>query len=272
MPEWPDLHVLRARLERELAGRRITGVALGDPVVLRSARPPEDVLFGRAFGAVAHRGRFLVFDLGGVTMVVNPMLSGLFELRPSDAKPTRDTRLRLALDDRRELRYRDDTRMGKVYLLEDQTPEAAVPGFAEVGTPAPDISAEEFEAKARRRGGEVRNLLQDHRVASGIGNAYADEILWEARLHPKRTVRSLGPDELASLHAALRHVLLRAVEEVEAGTPPELGTKVRSHMRVRGRAGGPCPRCGTPIRRTRKGDDETDYCPSCQPPPAGQLR
>jgi len=271
MPEWPDLHVVHGRLERALAGRRITRVKVGDPVVIRATRPVEDLLVGRTFNGVRHRGKFMLFDLDNVTIVVNPMLSGLFVLKRCEAAAAKDTRFRLALDDGMELRYRDDTRMGKVYVLQGEAPESAVPGFAEIGPDAPRLSQSEFLERARKRGGEVRNLLQDQRVASGIGNAYADEILWEARLHPKRTVRSLTREEGGILYAAMQHVLARAVDEVEAGTPPELGVKVRSHMRVRGRSGTPCPRCGSKIRRTRKGDDETDYCPSCQPPPAGQL-
>ena len=115
-----------------------------------------------------------------------------------------------------------------------------------------------------------KNLPKD-KVVFGIGNAYADEILWEAKLHPKRTVRSLTRVEQIGLYDAMQHVLARAVDEVEAGTPPELGVKVRSHLKVRGRYGTPCPRCGSDLRRTRKGDDETDYCSTCQPPPPGQL-
>lgn len=271
MPEWPDLHVVRGRLEHALTGRRITGVKVGDPIVIRAMRPLEEMLVGRTFNGVRHRGKFLLFDMDNVTIVVNPMLSGLFLLKRSEAPASKDIRLRLALDDGMELRYRDETRMGKVYVLQGKAPESAVPGFAAIGPDAPRISQAEFLERARGRGGEVRNLLQDQRVASGIGNAYADEILWEARLHPKRTVRSLTRDEGIGLYAAMQQVLARAADEVEAGTPPELGVKVRAHMRVRGRSGTPCPRCGSNIRRTRKGDDETDYCPSCQPPPPGEL-
>jgi len=271
MPEWPDLHVAHGRLERALPGRRITGVKVGDPVVIRATRPVEELLFGRTFKGVRHRGKFMLFDLDNVTVVVNPMLSGLFVLTRWEASASKDTRLRLALDDGTELRYRDDTRMGKVYVLQGEAPETAVPGFAEIGPDAPRISQSEFLERARKRGGEVRNLLQDQRVASGIGNAYADEILWEARLHPKRTVRSLTPDEATGLYVAMQSVLARAIDEVESGTPPELGVKVRSHMKVRGRAGTACRRCGSKIRRTRKGDDETDYCSTCQTPPPGQL-
>lgn len=271
MPEWPDLHVARGRLERALVGRTITGVKVGDPIVIRATRPLADMLFGRTFNGVRQRGKFLLFELDNVTIVVNPMLSGLFELRPPGARASKVTRLRLALDDGMELRYRDETRMGKVYVLQGGRPEAAVPGFAEIGPDAPRISQADFLERARRRGGEVRNLLQDQRVASGIGNAYADEILWEARLHPKRTVRSLTRDEGIRLYIAMQHVLARAADEVESGTPPELGVKVRAHLKVRGRAGTACPRCGSNIRRRRKGDDETDYCSTCQPPPPGEL-
>lgn len=244
---------------------------VGDPIVIRATRPVEELLFGRVFSSVAHRGKFMLFELDDVTMVVNPMLSGLFQLRSWQAEATRDTRLRLALDDGVELRYRDETRMGKVYVLQGESPEAAVPGFADLGPDAPRISRSEFVRRARKRGGDVRNLLQDQRAIAGIGNAYADEILWEAKLHPKRSVRSLSDGELADLHSALQQVLAYGVDEVEAGTPPELGVKVRAHMKVRGRAGEECPRCGGRIRRTRKGDDETDHCPTCQPPPPGQL-
>jgi len=271
MPEWPDLHVAQGRLERALRGRAVTAVTVGDPVVIRATRPLEELLAGRIFRSVRHRGKFLLFDLDGAAIVVNPMLSGLFELRPQSARASKDTRLRLALDDGTELRYRDDTRMGKVYVFQGEAPEAAVPGLAGIGPDAPRIGEAEFLARARKRGGQVRNLLQDQRVASGVGNAYADEILWEARLHPTRTVRSLSDVEAAALYAAMQHVLARAVDEVEAATPPELGVKVRSHLKVRGRSGTPCPRCGSNLRRTRKGDDETDYCSTCQPPPPGQL-
>lgn len=270
MPEWPDLHVIRARLAPALAGRRVHGVKVGDPVVLRSARPPEDVLFGRTFGAVTHRGKFLVFALDGVTMVVNPMLSGLFELQPAAARETKDLRLTVALDDGRALRYRDDTRMGKVYLLEGAGPET-VPGYADLGPDAFGIEPEDLVRRAKARGGDVRNLLMDQRILAGIGNAYADEILFDARIHPKRAVRTLTADELRALADSVHRVLARAVDEVEAATPPELGTKPRGHMKVRGREGEPCPRCGARIKRTRKGDDETYLCATCQPPPKGQL-
>ena len=274
MPEWPDLRVLRGRLEAALVGQAIVRVRTGDPTVIRAKRPPGEVLAGRTFRAVRHRGKLLLLDLdGGVRIVVNPMLAGVFELLASSARLPARTALSLDLDDGTALRYRDDKRMGKVYVLQGERIEDAVPGFADLGPDAGtlDWTGAEFARRARRRGGEVRNLLMDQRFVAGIGNAYADEILWAARLHPKTAVRSLDDARLAALRDVLASVLDRAVEEVEGDLPPELGTKVRAHLRVRGRAGEPCPRCGGVIRRRRKGDDETDYCSRCQPPPPGQL-
>ena len=273
MPEWPDLHVLRARLESALVGRTVVGARTGDPVVLRSSALPSELLTGRRFAAVRHRGKFLAFDLDdGVAMVVNPMLSGLFLLSPVGAKATRDTRLRIEIEGGRELRYRDDTRMGKVYIFRGDPPE--IPGYAELGPDAGtlDWSREEFARRARATRKEVRNLLMDQRFIAGIGNAYADEILWQARLHPKVPVRTLSDAQLGDLRDAIASVLRDAVVAVEAGLPPELGVKVRTHMRIRGREGQPCPRCGGRIVRSRSGDDEADRCPVCQPPPKGQLR
>jgi len=107
---------------------------------------------------------------------------------------------------------------------------------------------------------------------AGIGNAYADEILWEARLHPKRRVATLDNGEMDRLYGALRETLARAAQIVENELPAELGTKIRAHMKIRGKVGDPCARCGRKIARTRHGLDEMFVCPRCQPPPKGHLR
>src|SRR3989441_7383709 len=274
MPEWPDLHVVRRRLEKALVGREIVLVRVGDPTVLRSTRPVETALAHRRFTSVRHRGKFLLFDLDKGAIVVNPMLAGVFELADADAKLTRTTALSLVLDDSNDLRYRDDKRMGKVYVLDEGERMDAIHGFAELGPEAGDLpwDESEFAERARATRRELRNLLMDQSFVAGIGNAYADEILWEARLHPKRRVATLSDEEPGRLFDALRSVIGRGVSEVEAGLPPELGTKVRDHMKVRGHKGRPCPRCGTPIVKTRHGLDDMHLCPHCQPPPRGQIR
>jgi formamidopyrimidine-DNA glycosylase len=274
MPEWPDLHVVRGRLEKALVGREIVLVRVGDPLVLRTTRPVETALAYRHFTGVRHRGKFLIFDLDAGSIVVNPMLAGVFELADAEAKLTRTMALSLVLDDGRDLRYRDDKRMGKVHVLDEGEGMAAVHGFDELGPEAGELpwTAQKFGAQARATRRELRNLLMDQSFVAGIGNAYADEILWEAQLHPKRRVATLSDEEMWSLRRALVDVIARGVREVEEGLPPELGTKIRDHMRVRGHKGTPCPRCGTPIVRTRHGLDDMYLCPRCQPPPKGQIR
>src|SRR5256714_2713680 len=135
MPEWPDLHVVRGRLEKALVGHEIVLVRVGDPTVLRATRPVETALAHRRFTGVRHRGKFLVFDLDKGAIVVNPMLAGVFELDDAEAKLTRTTALSLVLDNGRDLRYRDDKRMGKVYVLEDEG-TSSVHGFDELGPEA----------------------------------------------------------------------------------------------------------------------------------------
>ena len=275
MPEWPDLHVLRGRIGKAIGGKRVVAVRVRDPLVLRAIRPFDDALRGRTLAEVAHRGRFLVFAFDdGTRVVVNPMLSGLFDLVPPSTKIRATTAFALTFEGDVDLRYRDDTRMGKVYLLAPGESEAAVSGFAAQGAEAGALgwSADEFARRAKATRRELRNLLMDDEFIAGIGNAYADEILWAARLHPKRRVATLDVGEMDRLRGALHATLERAAEIVESQLPPQLGTKIRTHMNVRGRAGEPCPRCGAKIARTRHGLDEMYVCPNCQPPPKGQLR
>jgi formamidopyrimidine-DNA glycosylase len=274
VPEWPDLHVVRRRLEKALVGREIVLVRVGDPLVLRAARPVETALAHRRFTGVRHRGKFLVFDLDRGSIVVNPMLAGVFELGDAQAKLTRTTALSLVLDDGTDLRYRDDKRMGKVHVLEEGEGTSSVHGFDDLGPEAGALpwNEREFAKHARATRRELRNLLMGQTFIAGIGNAYADEILWEARLHPKRRVITLSDEEMSRFHRALVDVIARGVRQVEAGLPPELGTKIRDHMKVRGHKGKLCPRCGTPILKTRHGLDDMYLCPHCQPPPKGQIR
>jgi formamidopyrimidine-DNA glycosylase len=267
MPEWPELRVMQERIAAALVGKKVVAVRVGDPVVLRALKPVDELLVGRTLRSVAHHGKFLVFAFDGIDMTVNPMLAGIFSLQPVGAKATKDTRMRLEFEGGTELRYRDDVRMGKVYVGID------APGLSDIGPDAGTLDWTEavFSARAKAKRSEVRNLLQDQTFVSGIGNAYADEILWDAKLHPKRRVGSLTRDEMHRLYGSLHSVVAKGLAEVETAMPPELGEKPRAHMQVRGRAGKPCPRCGTVLMRRRKGSDDVDLCPKCQPAPKGQL-
>lgn len=277
MPEWPDLFVLRERLQAACAGRTVAAAEVHNGTVLRAAQPLPALLAGRTLLAVEHRGKFLQLHWDtGAQLIVSPMLTGYFALLPRAAKRTRDTALTLRWQDGDpELRYRDEKQMGKVYALPPgQPPASLVPGWDELGPPADlsTLSCAEFARRARETRYEVRNLLMDQAFLAGIGNAYADEILWAAELHPKRPVRSLSEAELERLYAATQQTIAAAVQAVAAGQPPGLGVReVRGHMRVRGREGQPCPRCGTTIVLRHLGSMEVNFCPGCQKAPPGQI-
>lgn len=270
MPERPDLEYVVPILDRELTGKAIAGVRVDKPVVLRVAlRDPVTVVVGRAFAGVRRRAHFVVFALAGdppLSIAVAPMLAGRFTIAsPEDRRPA-DLALTFALSDGRELRYRDDVQMGKVYVI-DAAKEAEVPGLGAIGVDVLDPRAftrDAFRALARTRRDQVKVFLMDKGALDSMGNAYADEVLFEARVHPKTFVRSLAGEEIDRLHDAIVAVLTEARNEI-ARRKPALDEKVREFLKVRNRHGQPCPRCGAKIRKAGVHGHDAFYCPECQP-------
>ena len=270
MPERPDLDYVVPVLDRELAGLSIAAVRVDKPVVLRVAlRDPVTVLVGRRIEHALRRAHFVRIELAGeprLELVFAPMLAGRFTLaKPDDRRPA-DLALTLSLSDGRELRYRDDVQMGKAYVLEagrwDQ-----VPGLAHVGVDVLDPRAftrAAFRALAKTRKDQVKVFLMDKSALDAMGNAYADEVLFEARLHPKKFVRSLSAEEIDRLHDAIAGVLGAARDEVAKRRPP-LDEKLRDFLKVRNRHGEACPRCGAKIRKAGVHGHDAFYCPTCQP-------
>jgi len=270
MPELPDLVHIRERLSDELVGQTILTARFGDPVVLRLMVPgtPEAFLEDAVFGAVQRRGHFLRFELSKKRLiVVNAMLVGRYtigEPLPPKRVPV-SVGMALRLGDGRELRYLDEKRMGKIYLsARDQ--EAQIPVYSQLGV---DISGKAFtpalfaKLLARRRD-QVRNFLMDKSALASIGNCYADEILYDARIHPKTFCNKLLEEERTRLYGSIRTVLDNATAEIRRRAPP-LEKKLRDFVQVRGRQGQPCNACGDTIRSVRVGSSDACFCPNCQP-------
>ncbi len=272
MPELPDLvHVERVLGER-LIGCQVTGARTGDPTVLRMMIPGDfaGALMGQTVKAVERRGHFMRFGFDGdVALVVNAMLVGKYRLLSAEeARGEKDPSalgFALAFDGGAELRYIDDKRMGKVYVARPAD-EGQIPVYNELGgellSPAFDRARFEQIVKARRD--QVRPFLMDKRALASIGNAYADEILFAARIHPKTFVRTLTEEDRDRLVAAINQVLRAAIDEIERRDAPA-DVKVRDFLSVRGRVGKPCPNCGTKIREVRVNDWDACFCPTCQP-------
>jgi len=220
---------------------------------------------GRAFTDVIRRGKFLLLPLnGGVTLVVNPMLAGRMRYgAPLARHRTRDA-LVLGLADGKELRYNDARDMGKVYLVADPN---QVPTFAELGPEATDpaLDLEHFRERLRSHHGEIKGILTNQGFVAGIGNAYADEICWRAGLYPFRRRPSLSADDVARLHAAMGAVLAEAVATLRERVGEAIDVEVRDFLAVHGKAGQPCPRCGSPISEVTRERRATHFCRTCQP-------
>jgi formamidopyrimidine-DNA glycosylase len=269
MPELPDLVHIAAELGRSLRNLRITEVKVGDPVVFRMmlSTPLPELLVGRRLVDVERRGHFLRFALGDdLVLVVNMMLAGRFALSDvSPARPSKATIVVMSFEGGRRLSYTDDKRMGKIYVARPaQEPE--IPGYRDLGV---DLLSEAFtlarfhQLIAGRRD-QVRQFLLDKTAIASIGNAYADEILFAARIHPKTFCHRLAPEVVEALHGAIRKVMGDAIAEITSrGEPVEV--KVRDFLAVRGRARKPCKACGTLLRTVRVGAADSCFCPSCQP-------
>jgi formamidopyrimidine-DNA glycosylase len=267
MPELPDLEVIKEYLQEVLPGQRIEEVELLRPIVMRNltAGDPVSSLMGKEFTAVQRRGKFLLFDLeGGEKLAINPMLAGHLQYCPPDERRKAKTFLVLHLSGGMDLRYVDDKTMGKIYLTRDLE---LIPGFAAQGPEAldPELTLEAFQVRLQRRRGEIKGILTNQAFLAGIGNAYADEILFRAGLYPFRKRPSLSAEEVERLYHAMGSVLSEAIVTLRERMGDEIHIKVRDFLQVHGKGGSPCPRCGTIISEIRVRNRLTNFCRTCQP-------
>jgi formamidopyrimidine-DNA glycosylase len=272
MPELPDLTVVAEQLEARAAGRTVLEATAPTPILLRATPAALAELVGTTLRSATRRGKFLLLAFGrdGIDLRVlaaNPMLAGRFWLLEGGADKVRArTGLRLRFNDGGELRYVDREMLGKLYLVRPDALDT-IPGWTEMGPDAddPSLTLERFRERIRRHPGELKSLLRNSRFVAGIGNAYSDEILWEARLAPLRRRSSLRPEEIDRLYAAMRSVLADATVRLRALVPPDIHLQHREFLKVHLRGGEPCPRCGRTLRQIG-GDEATTFCRGCQPP------
>ena len=271
MPEIPDLEGYRAYFNRRLPGVGVAQAAVTIPIVVRA--PKEEfaqALAGETFAEVCRRGKYLLFPFGsGRLMVVHPMLSGRFQYCDPGEKRRAKTAFVLGLDNGMELRYYDDRLMGKVYLAGHEGDlSGVVPRWSEMGPDAmsPELTEELFVQRLQKYRGQIKNVLTKEQCVAGIGNAYADEVLWEAGIHPYRRRVELSDEALGGLYRAVRAVMQWATpivaERMEADGLPD--DHYRDHLRVHRKGGQSCPRCGSRISEITAGRRITNFCRKCQ--------
>ncbi len=263
MPELPDLLYIVSKLRERLLGCHVTAERVSEPVVLRFAvRGNLSLLLGRPLDDIFRKSHFLVFRFEGLDLAINPMLAGRFRLStPGDPD---EAALAFALGfGNVELRYLDDKKMGKAYLIAKEDWQA-VPGMQTGGIDilSPEFTPERFVSVLKHRRDQVRVFLLDKKAVDSLGNAYADEVLFAAGIHPKSFCRSLSHQDGVRLHDAIVSVMNEAVAEVARRGEP-IDVKVRDFLKVRRK--DTCPRCGAKLRTAGVKGMDSWFCPSCQP-------
>ena len=298
MPELPDLTVVAEAFHAALTGRPIRSASAPAPLAVRGTPAELAALVDRQVRAVRQRGKFLLIELDSGQVVVNPMLTGRFQLAAPGVKLPTKTAVVLGFGPRSsgvaggmagrapagvarwtkgaawlpadnemvEVRYRDPTQMGKVYLAPEGVDRPIAGLDADLGPDAddPSLSLAVWQERIRRHPGELKNLLKNQAFIAGIGNAYSDEILHAAGLLPFRKRSTLAVEEVAALHAATDTTLETAIGVLRRRVPPTFETQVRDFLAVHNKGGQPCPRCGTRISEVSPGGFVTSFCRGCQ--------
>jgi formamidopyrimidine-DNA glycosylase len=289
MPELPEVETVARGLQKSVAGRRIVSVRLGKTDFIDDPAALEQHLPGRQIERVERYGKFMLLRLSGrgnavagsengdaeaASLLVHLGMTG--QLAPcAAAQPClKHTHVWFALDDGRELRYTDPRRFGRMAYLTGALLEEELTAF---GADPLLVSAAEFAENIRSRNAQIKALLLDQSVLRGVGNIYADESLWRAKIHPMRRGTELSKKQAQVLRRVLQDVLRKAIlargssisDFLDAeGEPGEY----QRHHRVYGREGKRCYRCGTAIRRVIVAGRSSHYCPKCQPAPRVRKR
>jgi formamidopyrimidine-DNA glycosylase len=289
VPELPDLAIVADALHAALAGRSIVRAEAPAPLAVRGTPAELAALVGQELRAVRRRGKFILLELERDRIAVNAMLTGRLQLAaPGDKRP-QSTAVVLAFGartmapkdaaawtrgaswlpgnvDPAEIRYRDPSQMGKVYLVPAGVARAVVGLEDDQGPDAdsPDLTLEVWRARIRRHPGELKSLLRNQAFIAGIGNAYSDEILHAAKLSPMRRRSSLAPEEIDALYEATRRTLTNAIDVLRERVPPTFERQVRDFLAVHLRGGEACPRCGTRLSEISSRSEATTWCRGCQ--------
>jgi formamidopyrimidine-DNA glycosylase len=279
MPELPEVETVVRGLRLSLPGRAIVEVRFGKTDFVENPAEIVERLPGLRISDVTRLGKFICIALeaGGshstpsspLYFIIHLGMTGQLTVIPSSESIAAHTHGFFVLDDGRELRYTDVRRFGRMLLV----PESALAKFTgQLGREPLEISAEDFCRQVGSRRARVKALLLDQRVLRGIGNIYADESLFRARLHPARIAENLSKKQLLTLHKAVRQVLDEAILSRGSSISDYVDSdgkrgNFQLRHRVYQRDGMPCFRCKAKIRRVIVAGRSSHFCPRCQPAP-----
>ena len=267
MPELPDIVVYIEALEKRISGSVLQRVRIASPFLLRTAVPPLSSVEGKKIVELRRLGKRICFGLeGDLWLVLHLMIAGRLHWYDERGKAAKGRSVAVFEFNNGSLTLTEagTQKRASLHVVQGQAGlENLNPGGLEVF----EATTEEFARAIRAKNHTLKRALTDPRILSGIGNAYSDEILHEARLSPFTLTQKLTDGEVEQLFAAIKRSLTDWVERLrkEYGERfPEKVTAFRPDMATHGKYGEPCPRCGSKIQRIRYGSNETNYCPTCQ--------
>lgn len=275
MPELPEVETVCRGLRKSILGDTITGaeVLRKDSIGAPSVKEFVKAVAGHRIEAVRRRGKYVLLDLsGGAGMSVHLRMSGRLLVVPAKAPPERFLRVRIKLASGRELRFEDMRVFGRIWFIPANSSfEDVIPTLGELGVePFEDLDAEHLGRVLSGRKQAIKTALLDQRLVAGIGNIYADEALFHARIHPLRQAGTLRPKELEALANSIKNVLNNAIEK--RGTTLRdyrdsegLNGNYQLSSLVYGRFGEDCRICGSAIQRQKIGGRSSHFCLRCQP-------
>lgn len=267
MPELPDVVVYIEALEKRILGQKLESVRIASPFLLRTVDPPLESAYGKAVTRLRRLGKRIAIGIeGDLWLVLHLMIAGRLHWRARGAKVSKARGL-AAFDFPNGSLVLTEAGSQKRASLHVVAGEAGLRELDPGGLEVFDADLERFATALTSANHTVKRALSDPRLFSGIGNAYSDEILFEARLSPLALTQKVSREEIERLFAATRATFTRWVERLreEAGEDfPERVTAFREGMAVHGRYKQDCPRCGSKIQRIRYAANETNYCPTCQ--------
>ena len=270
MPELPEVDALVGFLRERAVGHAVASAAVAAISALKTFDPPLQKLVGRTIDGATRRGKFVDLDAGDLHLVFHLARAGWLrwydELPKTIIRPGKSPiALRVRLDDGSgfDLTEAGTKKSLAVYVVRDPS---EVPGIARLGPDptAPDFTLDDFADSLAGRRTQVKGLLRDQSVFAGVGNAYSDEILHNARMSPYALAAKLKPDDVERLYRALRDTLSEAIAAAAGRPPDELKDSKRTRMQVHGRTGQACPVCGDTVREVIFADSTFQYCPTCQ--------
>ncbi len=269
MPELPDLEVAKDILNRTLVGRIIKEVEIHSPLLLR--RPTAETfikeLQNSTIKGFNRFGKFLIIQFAPEAhLYINFMLAGRLKLQSPSTSKQKKMGFRFQLDNGWDLRYIDPKSMGKLYLLLKDESTSLIPNFDEQGPDAldPTLTFDVFQQRIRKFNAVIKHILVNQRFVAGLGNAYADEILFAAKILPFRKRSTLTETEIQTLYSATQSVLRQAITTIADRVGDTLQFEVRDFLQVHGKGGDSCPVCKTTLSSVKSGVRLANFCRQCQ--------